>query len=421
MKRGLIGLLLLTLAACGGGDPAANQSAAPAPVEEPVAEPEVADLRAAAEEVFAAFPYLEHWRSQVVMPEDLAAQKALWRVGDQVSNWREQAYRLGDEYPWKLLRALGYEPYRYKFEKEPSQETIIKALEESAELAEGMRGLREHNHLLLFNAKVEGHSVFGPLFAMEAALYRCQFLVAAGYVDAAVKEFLCWVEVFNNTDFNANALNRKLGLRTLEIALKFLRTEPLNAIASNTEVHGAVESLREPDCSGFWEAWRNEMAHIALGILAPDSEHEELDPETLTGVAQDLRARIQLAQAYGMVALDPTAPDVFGGFQRIYHGIADQKFYYSVAYFVVDEVRYYAAWMAYDLARKDAADPLLARRNVINETLKHRPSLAADLDEKCRKLTLRMVPDNILARATAAGRETNLVELELRKPPEVGK
>ncbi|MCG3185331.1 MAG: hypothetical protein ICCCNLDF_03546 [Planctomycetes bacterium] len=418
MRKWLCILSLALLAACGGGEPAdqpvANEPAACAPAENP----ELEELLKTAASFHEAFPEVPRWDGPVKRPPGFKdGTERLRKLGAIAATWHEAAY--SDDVPtWMLLRAGIFDVSRQGDRLEPSREDMLKALKESALVAEEMEALRGYDGFFLFVYGTEDvKGLLGLGHALILPVIRAMLLVSTGYEELAVKELSAWSDVLYKIDANACHTARLLTEAGVQVCLRSLSGKELADLALNEQLYASLSRLRETDAKGFWQLWANGLAYSAWYIGTRPEEVTGEPPTKLQEMRQDLKHRMYLLEKFGKVGLDPTEADVYSEFRRLYVPMAESWYPGLVELAVFGWLRYRALWLGFDLARMDMEEPLIGREQAIKEFLKPHPQLTYELDKETRELKLKGDPTHLLYRDADEWELRELASVQLREVP----
>lgn len=418
MRNRLCILSLALLAACGGGEPAdqpvANEPAACAPAENP----ELEELLKTAASFHEAFPEVPRWDGPVRHPPGFKdGTERLRKLGAIVSTWQESTY--SDGVPtWMELRTWELDGYKFAKQAEPSQDDMLRALKETALVAEEFEALRSCDAFYVYrHGDMQAERVMVPHYALKAPLVRAMLLVATGRDELALKELLTWADVIHKVDANACRLARMLTEGAVHIVLRALSGGSLAKLAPNEQLYASLSRLRETDAKGFWQLWANELAWSAWYIGTQPDEITEQSSTELQLMREDLKHRMHLLEKFAEVALDPTEADVYSEFRRLYLQMSDKDFLNIVEQQVQEWLRYRALWLGFDLARMDMEEPLIGREQAIKEFLKPHPQLTYELDKETRELKLKGDPTHLLYRDADEWELRELASVQLREVP----
>ncbi|MEZ5991666.1 MAG: hypothetical protein R3E76_04875 [Planctomycetota bacterium] len=317
MKR-MLPMLLLLLAACGGGNGSvtantgketpSNQPSVP---ERPTPQesPELAELHRVAKEASEKFPELADWDATVdAMVTTHDGMTELATAGSIAESLRGP-FGKEEEVQWRFLLNDHYETFEDTFGRTPFDREREHALKMSDQIPVLLQKLGRRQSLVVFSTYLRNEAAtrgtIGPLISAnrlrEITLHRAWLLAELQREDEARRELLALMRVLSLLDVDTCLASYGFGVGTYELLVRGLLESEHPQIITSPEVSKAVSELGNHLLQAQRKAWRMEFSWSIQQGLQADENYNNYFGDPVDGIrelTQALKYQVEIAEAF---------------------------------------------------------------------------------------------------------------------------
>lgn len=378
---------------------------------------ELEQYRLLAESIHERLPDVPRWIPAHEQREgERNGTRRLVALGRRVGQWRTGIHTGDGVRDWERLRTFGLHSSReWGDDVSPDIEDVLRALKESAIVANEMKSLRHYDRLPVMILTESGSDIVLPWLALLAGVHRVELLLAAGLISDAKRELGHWIEVVQKVDGWNSRMEAVVFRDTKVLAVSAMAHERNRAIHGDDEFIELMNRLRDDYVSGFWTTFKNELAYAAHMAAGEEEDIlEYLSAPDLRAARRYLRGSLAVVDRFGSPPMDPLDADVFATMKAHFLKYGDLDDFVFIEHEIYETLRLQAYWLTLELRQMDAQSPLIDRIDSLHAKAAEYEGIHTSVRPQTGKVELSISPDLPIRDLSLISKNRSLVEFQLQ-------